>query len=138
VRAWRKFVYLAVLGILTISAPLLAHHGNAAFDTGKPVTVKATVTDWVWANPHCWLKFDVKDDKGDVVHWVAETSPPTDIVDRGWTRQTFKPGDQITVIMSISKGGRSIGRVQQVVLPDGQILGTQGTPAPPSKPPANP
>ena len=53
------------------SIPLYAHHGNAAFDVGKKVTLKGTVTEWVWANPHCWLKFDVKDDKGTVVHWVA-------------------------------------------------------------------
>ena len=125
-------VCLAALGFLPISVPLFAHHGNAAFDTGKPVTVKATVTEWVWANPHCWLKFDVTDDKGAVVHWIAETAPPTDIIDRGWTRQSFKPGDQITVTMNISKGGLPVGRVQSVMLANGQMLGTQNAPPPPA------
>jgi len=77
----------------------------------------------------------VTDDKGNVVHWVAETSPPTDIADRGWSRQSFKPGDQITVTMNVSKSGQPVGRVSQVVLANGQTLGTQGNPAPaPAKP----
>jgi len=123
-------VFLAALGFLLISAPVFAHHGNAAFETGKPITVKATITEWIWANPHCWLKFDVKDDKGNVVHWVAETAPPTDIVDRGWTRGMFKPGDEVTVTMLTVKNGQPIGRVNSVVLPNGQRFGTQGNPAP--------
>ncbi len=61
-------------GVLIMSVPLFAHHGNAAFDTSKKLTLKGTVTEWVWANPHCWLKFDVKNDKGEVTHWPC--SPP--------------------------------------------------------------
>jgi hypothetical protein len=128
-------VLLASLGLL-FSLPLFAHHGNAAFDTGGPITVKATVTEWVWANPHCWLKFDVTDDKGAIVHWIAETTPPTDIVDRGWTRESFKPGDQVTVRMLKSKGGRPVGRIQSVILADGKTLGTTPVTAPPA--PAKP
>jgi Family of unknown function (DUF6152) len=123
---------LAAFCFLLISVPLSAHHGNAAFDTAKPITVKATVTEWVWANPHCWLKFDVTDEKGNVVHWIAETTPPTDLVDRGWTRETFKAGDQITVTMLTSKGGRPVGRINSVVLPNGQTLGNQPNVAPPA------
>ena len=52
------------LGLLITAAPLFAHHGNSNFDIDKKLTLKATVTDWVWANPHCWLKFDATDDKG--------------------------------------------------------------------------
>ena len=64
---------LTVLGLLSVSAPLMAHHGNAAYNEAKLVTVKATVTEWIWADPHCFLKFDVKDHSGNVVHWTAET-----------------------------------------------------------------
>ena len=65
-----RVVLLAALGFLIVSVPLIAHHGNAAFENAKTVTVKATVTEWVWSNPHCFLKFDVKDDQGNVVNWV--------------------------------------------------------------------
>ena len=112
------------------SVPVFAHHGNAAFDTGKRLIMKGTVTDWFWANPHCFLRFDVTDDSGQVVHWVAETSNPPDMVNRGWSKQSFKPGDQVTVTVEPVKNSRPIGRVLQVVLPNGQTLGTGGGGAP--------
>jgi hypothetical protein len=112
-----------LVGLLTASAPLFAHHGNAAFDTAKTVTVKATVTEWFWANPHCFLKFDAADEKGNVVHWVAETSNPPDMINRGWSKRSFMPGDKVTVTMMTVKNGQPIGRIRQVVLANGQILG---------------
>jgi hypothetical protein len=121
-------MFVAALSLLVVQLPLFAHHGNAAFDGAKKVTVKATVTEWVWANPHCWLKFDATDEKGSVIHWVAETSNPPDMVNRGWSKKSFQPGDQVTVTMTTVKNGEPIGRVQQVVLANGQILGTQVPP----------
>lgn len=106
-------------------APLFAHHGNAAFDATKTLTIKGTVTDWVWANPHCWLKFDAKDENGNVVHWTAETSNPPDMVNRGWAKSSFKPGDEVTITLQPVKNSQPIGRVQQVVLANGQLLSTQ-------------
>ena len=111
---------------LLISGSALAHHGNAAYDESRMISVKATVTEWVWANPHCWLMFDTTDDKGNVVHWKAETSNPPDMINRGWTKQTLKPGDQITVTMITVKNGQPIGRVRQVILPDGRALANEG------------
>jgi hypothetical protein len=113
---------LAVVGLMG-SIPLSAHHGNAAFDVGKKVTLKGTVTEWVWANPHCWLKFDVKDDKGSVVHWVAETNNLADMIERGWSMRSFKPGDEVTVTVEPVKNGNPAGRVLSVILPNGQTLG---------------
>ena len=119
-------VIFALAGSLVASIPLLAHHGNAAFDVGKRVTVKGTVTEWVWANPHCWLKFDATDEKGSVVHWIAETSNPADMTNLGgWSKQVFKPGDHVTVTLQPVKNGQPIGRVMQVVLANGQTLGTR-------------
>jgi hypothetical protein len=71
--------FLAALSFCVIAAPLSAHHGTANFDIDKKLTIKVTVTEWFWANPHCFLKFDAQDDKGTVVHWVAETSNPSDM-----------------------------------------------------------
>lgn len=116
------FFALAV-GASIVSIPLFAHHGNAAFDVGKKVTLKGTVTEWVWANPHCWLKFDVKDDKGNVVHWVAETNNLADMIERGWSMRSFKSGDEVTVTVEPVKNGNPAGRVIQVVLANGQTLG---------------
>jgi len=108
--------------VLTAVVPVWAHHGNAAFDAEKRVTMKGTVTEWFWANPHCFLQFDAKDDSGSVVHWVAETSNPPDMINRGWSKETFKPGDEVTVTVEPVKNGKPAGRLLQVVLPNGKTL----------------
>lgn len=113
------------LGLLITAAPVFAHHGNSNFDIDKKLTLKATVTEWVWANPHCWLKFDATDDKNTVIHWIAETSNPADMTNLGWSKQVFKPGDHVTVTLQPVKNGQPIGRVMQVVLANGQTLGTR-------------
>jgi hypothetical protein len=122
----RRVIVLAVLGVLVGSWPVRAHHGNAAFENANQITVKATVTEWIWSNPHCFLKFDVKDDKGQVVNWIAETSNPPDMIARGWTRRSFKVGDEVSVTMIVAKNGVPVGRVRQVVLPNGQTLAATG------------
>jgi hypothetical protein len=97
-----KFLVVLTLAItsLIVSIPLFAHHGNAAFDVGKKVTLKGTVTEWVWANPHCWLKFDVKDDKGNVIHWVAETNNAPDMIERAGACTASNPGMKLTSQLS--------------------------------------
>jgi hypothetical protein len=112
-----------VVGLPIISVPLLAHHGNAAFDTGKKVTVKGTVTEWTWGNPHIYLKVDVKDDKGNVAHWVAEASNPASMMSHGWSARDVKVGDEVTLTMTVAKNGAPVGRVQQLILADGRKLG---------------
>ena len=112
----------AATGVLVGSAPALAHHGNASLDTGNPVTLKGTVAEWVWSNPHCFLKFDVKDAGGAVVQWVAETQNPVTISKAGWTRKTFVPGDPVTVTLQPAKNGSPIGLTRSVVLASGETL----------------
>ena len=122
-------VGVVVMAGLLVPASLLAHHGAASFDTTKEVTLKGTVTEWIWANPHCFLKFDAKDDTGSVRNWVVETQNPTDMSRRGWARTSFKVGDPVTVTMQVVKSGAPVGRIRSVVLANGQTLGTGG-PAP--------
>ena len=119
-KLWMVFALGA--GALIFSAPLAAHHGNAAYDTDKRVTVKGIVTDWHWSNPHCILQLDVKDESGNVVHWVAETENPSTMTRMGWSEKAFKPGDQITVTALPLKNGRPIGRIIEVLSPTGQRL----------------
>jgi len=112
-----------IASLMVVSLPLSAHHGNAAFDTGKKVTVKGNVTEWTWGNPHIYLKIDVKDEKGNVVHWVAEASNPAAMMSRGWNVRDVKVGDEVTLTMIVAKNGAPVGRVQQLVLADGRKLG---------------
>jgi hypothetical protein len=113
---------LMAIGLLTISVPVFAHHGTAAFNTEKTITMKATVTQWYWANPHCFLRFDYQNDKGEVEHWVVETSNPPDMTNKGWSRNTMKVGDEITVTLWPVKNGKPLGRVSEILLPNGQTL----------------
>jgi Family of unknown function (DUF6152) len=126
------------LGVLVAVAPLAAHHGAASFDTTRELTLKGTVTEWIWANPHCFLKFDAKDDTGTVRNWAVEVSNPTDMTRLGWARTSFKGGDEVTVMLQPVKSGAPIGRLRSVVLPNGQTLSSGGgRGAPPPPPPAD-
>jgi len=116
-------------GVLLASVSTYAHHGTASFDTTKDLTLKGTVTDWIWANPHCFLKFDAMDETGTVRNWAVEVSNPTDMTKRGWARLSFKVGDTVTVNLQPVKNGAPIGRLRTVVLPDGSTLSANG-PAP--------
>ncbi len=127
-----KFLVCVALGIgvSIFSLPLFAHHGAAAYDMGKSVILKGTVTQWVWANPHCILQLDVTDDHGQVVQWSAETENPSSMVHYGYTKQSLKPGDQVTVTVVPVKNGKPFGRIVEVVLPNGQKLAGRGIQGP--------
>ncbi len=126
-------VFLGAVGLLVASVPLVAHHGSASFDTTKELSLKGTVTEWIWANPHCFLTFDAKDETGSVRNWAAEVSNPTDMTKRGWARTSFKAGDQVTVALQPAKSGAPVGRIRNVILPNGQTL-SAGLPPPPPPP----
>ena len=121
----RSLLVLMLTVGISFSLPLFAHHGNAALDMQKKLVLKGVVTDWRWQNPHSILKFDVKDDSGNVVNWSAEINNPADMVERGWTAHSIKIGDQITITVNPVKSGKPVGRIVQVVFPDGRTLNTQ-------------
>ena len=131
------FIVIAMaVGLLPVSGPVFAHHGVAnLYDMSKAVTLKGTITKFVWTNPHNQIFFDVTDEKGTVAHWVVATEPPQVMLERGWTRRSLNPGDQVTVYVFAAKNGAPVGNVQKIVLPDGQEL-TAGA-APPAATPAN-
>lgn len=114
------FAFLALFVLLIL--PAFAHHGNAAYDN-KTITVKGTVTEWRWTNPHSFLKFDAKDEKGNVVHWIGEWNNPSTLINFGITAKSFKVGEEITVTMhGMAKSGANLGRVIKVLDPDGREL----------------
>jgi hypothetical protein len=115
-------VFLVAMCLLAVPIPLPAHHGSAGYDMEKQLVMKATVTEWLWANPHCFLRYDTTDDKGDVAHWTAEVSNPIDMTKRGWSKHILNPGDQVTVTVRPAKNGALVGQLLKVVLPNGQTL----------------
>lgn len=133
-KSWSCIVFVAA-GLFLGAAPAGAHHGGASFDTSKEITLSGTVTEWIWANPHCFLKFDAKDDTGTVRNWVVETGNPTDMSRSGWARTSFKVGDMVSVTLQPVKSGAPVGRIRSVVLPNGERLGSQAqAPRPASQP----
>ena len=115
-------VFALAVAVSFLSLPLAAHHGNAAYDSTKQINLKGTVTQFIWANPHCVVLFDVTDEGGQAVHWMAETENPTTMTNMGWLKSSLKPGDPITIRVIAVKNGKPIGRIVWVELPSGQKL----------------
>jgi Family of unknown function (DUF6152) len=113
------------IGLFLISVPVLAHHGASEYDMTKIVTLRATVSELQYVNPHTLLTFTVKDDNGKAMEWQGELPSPNLLSRRGWSRSTLKPGDQVTVIGAPAKNGVKGMQVKKLVFPDGhELLGT--------------
>jgi hypothetical protein len=116
-----------VVGFLSVCVPLFAHHGTGvAYDPEKLVTLKGTVTEWIWSNPHCGILFDVTDDKGNVVHWGAELGNPHQMSGAGFSKDTLKPGDKFTITGHPSKSGAPRMTLDHFVLADGHTFSGRG------------
>ena len=108
-----------VLGLAAV--PALAHHSFAAeYDAAKPIAVTGTVTKVEWMNPHARFYIDVKDEGGKVTNWEFELGSPNGLMRRGWTRNSLKEGDVITVNGSLAKDGSKLGNARTVKLADGR------------------
>ena len=108
---------------LSLSVSLFAHHGSAAFDTGKRVMLKGTVKEWVYSNPHVLLRLEVIGDDNKPVQWIAEGQAPNVIFPIGYRKDSFKAGDEVTVVANPVKNGLPIGRIVSVVTASGWTLG---------------
>lgn len=120
-RKMAKSFGLAV-GLLIVCVPIFAHHGGSDYDIQHPKTLKGTVTEFYWSNPHCQVFLDVKDDAGKAVNWTIETLAPAVLKRAGWSRETLHSGDQIAITFVPSKKGTPVGMLRKVVLPDGSEL----------------
>ena len=110
-------VVIAALGLLVAAVPVIAHHSFAAeFDANKPVKVTGTVTKVEWKNPHVYFYLDVKDDDGKVTNWGMEMGSPNGLMRQGWTRNSMKVGDVVSVEGSRARDGSAIGNARAVVL----------------------
>ena len=116
--------YLAtIFCVVFSSAPLLAHHGEANYDTEKAVSVKGTITDFEFVNPHVQITMDVKNDKGEIEKWTGEARSPA-MLSRygGWDRNTLKVGDVIKFYGHRTKYGTNFMRLEKIVMSDGKEL----------------
>ena len=110
---------LAVIGANSANA----HHSFAAeFDANSPLELTGTVTKVAWANPHTFFYIDVTTAKGDVENWALEMGSPNGLMRRGWTRDSMKIGDVVTVMGSRAKDGSSKGNARSVTLSTGKRL----------------
>jgi hypothetical protein len=108
-----------VLGAAAV--PAIAHHSFAAeYDSAKPITLTGTVTKVEWMNPHARFYIDVKDQTGKVTNWELELGSPNGLMRRGWTRNSLKEGDTVTVAGSLAKDGSNLANARTVKLADGR------------------
>jgi hypothetical protein len=124
IRMKKLAIFLAtIFCVVMISAPLLAHHGEANYDTEKTVSVKGTITDFEFVNPHVQITLDAKNDKGEIEKWTGEARSPA-MLSRygGWDRNTLKVGDVITFYGHRTKNGTFFMRLEKIVMSDGREL----------------
>lgn len=121
-KTWFLRSLLGAAALLILSVSLPAHHGTSAYDTSKLTTVKGTVVEFQFINPHVIITVEGPDEKGKVVTWVCEANSPNVLSRHGWDRDMIKKGDQITVIGNSPKNGAKTLRLQKVVLSNGQEL----------------
>jgi hypothetical protein len=113
----KVFVVVAALALITAGRVISAHHSfSAEFDASKSFKMTGTVTKVEWQNPHTYFFIDVADDKGKVTNWGMEMGSPNGLMRAGWTRNTMKAGDKVTVEGSLAKDGSATGNARSVTL----------------------
>lgn len=114
---------LSVIGcVVGICGVLFGHHGASVYDRTKLTSFKATITGFRYVNPHVQILFDAQDEKGTVIHWNCESINPGMLSKQGWTRNTLKPGDQVTIAAFPARAGSPICLFQKLTLADGKEL----------------
>lgn len=105
----RAILLALAAGLLLIAGRLPAHHGTSSYDFSKTVTLNGTITGFDWANPHCLIHIDVKNDDGNVQHWTLELPSTFTMTRRGWTKDSLKLKDQAVVETHPAKNGTPVG-----------------------------
>jgi hypothetical protein len=101
---------------------LLFHHGASAYDRSNRITLKATITEFKWTNPHVYILFDASDEKGNVDHWSCESINPGMLQKQGWTRRTLNFGDKVTIVGFPARTGSKVMLLEKLILADGKEL----------------
>src|SRR5579864_2748614 len=114
------FVLGTALALFIAGGPLSAHHGSSNYDMSKSVSVKGTVTEFSFINPHSAIHLEAKDDKGGAEQWLIEADSPNNLARAGWNRDSIKPGDLVTIVGNRLKDGSKVMRLQKVIFADGK------------------
>src|SRR6266513_1071244 len=126
-----EWAVLITTGLLIVSLPVFAHHGTGiSYDLTKMVTVKGTITNFAFHNPHSQLYWDAKDENGNIVHWSAEMNAPGNLERAGYTRKQLfdllKPGTEVTVSGFQSRSGAPVVVFSKAVTPTGELKSAGG------------
>lgn len=120
----KKWVSVVALAALAAGvAPAQAHHSFAMFDSGREVTIRGTIREFQWTNPHVWIQVAVPGARGREVVWSIEGGSPNSLRRQGWSATTFRPGDRVSVTMNPLKNGDPGGSFVRAVMPDGSNFG---------------
>jgi hypothetical protein len=124
---------LVAFGILLATQPSVAHHSFAPFDLARNITLKGTIKEVQFTNPHVWLQVLIPNDRGRETEWSIEAGAPGMLLRTGWKPNSLKPGDLVTIVTHPAKSGAPTGSLVSVTTSDGRTLGPGGG-APPLKP----
>ena len=133
----RSHVLLGLAAALLAAAPAFAHHSFAMFDRQKEITLKGTVKEFQWTNPHSFIEIETLDDKGALATYSIEMNSPNNLTRQGWKSTYLKAGDKVTLVMNPLRDGSRGGLFVSVMLPDGKVLGDPTrlqAPSPQAKP----
>ena len=119
-------LFLGAVALAAFSAPALGHHSLAMYDTATQVTVEAVIEEFEWRNPHSWLHIVVKDDNGTESMWTLESNSTGQLTQSGWTRDSVKPGDVVTIVLNPLRDGTRGGRLEEIRHVDGRVFSRQG------------
>jgi hypothetical protein len=106
-----------------IALPASAHHSFAMFDDAQEVTIKGTVSEFQWTNPHSWLHVQVPIPGGGTEEWAVEMLSPNVLGRMGWKRNSVKPGDEVTVVIHPLRNGAKGGNMVRINDKTGQPIG---------------
>jgi hypothetical protein len=115
-------LFFGATALLLVTGPALAHHGRSNYDVTSTATVKGVVTEFEWVNPHALIHLDVAGENGNVEKWIAETNSPNTLSRQGWSKNTVKVGDEITLVGHRVKGGGTYINFSKITWPDGRVL----------------
>ena len=113
---------ILTLVLCGVAAAASAHHGSAAYDTAREVSVSGVVRDWRWSQPHTWIYVEAKDANGRVLLWEGEGPPLSWARQRGWSEAMFRVGEEVTLLVYPSRDTAHAGLVKRITRRGGETI----------------